>query len=161
MWDPTTYGGTQNGSSVGICTRCIHVFTRFAPTCMLSPCLLMKFLHWSSVGSLLRVRCWLGTPFWAVLVLSPARKEEFRYYFQEKKIVSFTAVICHSSSSSSRYRFPSLNTRITSLSLSLSLFASPPSPFSAQWGAVHPSSVGGRLREGEGEVIRVLRDGKR
>ncbi len=27
---------------------------------MLSWCLLTKILHWSSVGSLLRVRCWLG-----------------------------------------------------------------------------------------------------
>ncbi len=26
--DPTTNGGMQNGSSVGICTRCVHVFAR-------------------------------------------------------------------------------------------------------------------------------------
>ena len=42
-------------------TRCVHVFARFASTCMLSLCLLTKFLHRSSVGSSLRVRCWLGT----------------------------------------------------------------------------------------------------
>ena len=29
-------GGMQNGSSVGICTHCIHVLARLAPTCMLS-----------------------------------------------------------------------------------------------------------------------------
>ena len=29
--DPTTNGGMQNGSSVGICTRCIHVFARLVP----------------------------------------------------------------------------------------------------------------------------------
>ena len=28
---PTTNGGTQNGCSVGICTRCMHVFARLAP----------------------------------------------------------------------------------------------------------------------------------
>ncbi len=58
---PTTNGGTQNGSSVGTCKRCMRVFARFAPICMLSRCLLTKFLHRSSVGSLLRVSCcWLG-----------------------------------------------------------------------------------------------------
>ncbi len=57
---PTTNGGMQNGSSVGKFTHCMHVFARFAPICMLSLCLLTKFLHRSSVGSLLRVRCWLG-----------------------------------------------------------------------------------------------------
>ncbi len=35
-------------------------FARLSPTCMLSRCLSTKFLHRSSVGSLLRVRCWLG-----------------------------------------------------------------------------------------------------
>ncbi len=35
-------------------------FARLAPICMLSRCLFSKILHWSSVGSLLRVRCWLG-----------------------------------------------------------------------------------------------------
>ncbi len=34
---------------------------RLAPICMLSRCSLTKFLHWSSGGSLLRVRCWLGS----------------------------------------------------------------------------------------------------
>ena len=50
----------KNGSSVGICTRCIHVFACFAPTCMLSQCLLTNFLGRSPLGSLLRLRCWLG-----------------------------------------------------------------------------------------------------
>ncbi len=40
---PTTNnGGMQNGSSVGTCTRCAHVFARLAPTRMLSRCLLAK-----------------------------------------------------------------------------------------------------------------------
>ncbi len=30
---PTTNGGTQNGSSVGICTHCIRVLARSAPIC--------------------------------------------------------------------------------------------------------------------------------
>ncbi len=62
---PTTNGGMQDGSSVRICKCCIHVLARFKPICMLSRCLLTKFLHRSSVGSLLRVRCccWLGSPF--------------------------------------------------------------------------------------------------
>ncbi len=38
----------------------LHIFARSAPTCMLNWHLLAKFLHWSSVGSLLRVCCWLG-----------------------------------------------------------------------------------------------------
>ncbi len=42
-------------------THCIHVFVRLAPICMLSQCLLTKFLNRSSVGSLLKVHCWLGT----------------------------------------------------------------------------------------------------
>ncbi len=45
--------------------KCVHVaymvFARLAPTCMLSWCLLTKFLHRSSGGNLLRVRCWLGS----------------------------------------------------------------------------------------------------
>ncbi len=53
-----------NGSSVGICTHCIHVFARLALTCMLSRCLPTKFLHRSSVGTLSRVRCWLGGVNW-------------------------------------------------------------------------------------------------
>ncbi len=57
---PTTNRGIQNGYLVGIYTRCIHVFARLAPICVLIRCLLAKFLHRSSVGSLLRVRCWLG-----------------------------------------------------------------------------------------------------
>ena len=45
-----------------ICTRthCLHVFAHFALICMLSQSLLTKFLHRSSVRSLLRMRCWLG-----------------------------------------------------------------------------------------------------
>ena len=35
-------------------------FAHLAPVRMLSRCLSTKFLHWSSVGSLLRVCCWLG-----------------------------------------------------------------------------------------------------
>ncbi len=38
----------------------VHIFARLAPICTLSQCLLTKFLHRSSVRSLLRVRCWLG-----------------------------------------------------------------------------------------------------
>ena len=63
LWEsvcPTTKGGVQNGSSIGICAYCIHVCARLALICMLSRCLLTKFLHWSSVTSLLRSRCWLG-----------------------------------------------------------------------------------------------------
>ncbi len=59
---PTSNSGMQNGSSVRIRTHCKHVFFAFlAPICMLSQCSLAKFLHRSSVGSLLRVHCWLGT----------------------------------------------------------------------------------------------------
>ncbi len=54
----------QNGSSVGIhSTHCIHVHTSlhvWRSICMLTRCLSTKFLHKSLVGSLLRVRCWLG-----------------------------------------------------------------------------------------------------
>ncbi len=46
----------QNGSSVAICARCIHVFACLAPMRMLSRCLSTKFLHRRSVGSLLSVR---------------------------------------------------------------------------------------------------------
>ncbi len=53
---PTTSGGMQNETSVGICTHCIHVLARL----VLSRCLITKFLHQSSVGSFLRVCCWLG-----------------------------------------------------------------------------------------------------
>ncbi len=57
---PTTNGGIQNGSSAKICTHCIHIFACLVSICVLSWRLLTKFLHRSSVGSLLRVRCWLG-----------------------------------------------------------------------------------------------------
>ncbi len=44
----------------------IHAFALLVPICMLSRCLLTSFLHRSSVGSLLRVRCWLGRPmYWS------------------------------------------------------------------------------------------------
>ncbi len=47
----------------------VHVFARLAPTWVLSRCLVTKFLLRSSVGSLLRVSCWLGRrtgePWWA------------------------------------------------------------------------------------------------
>ncbi len=40
---PTVDGGVQNGSSVGICARCVqHVLASLAPTCMLSRCSLAK-----------------------------------------------------------------------------------------------------------------------
>ncbi len=59
---PTTNGGMQNGSSVGILhTHCTHIFAHLVPICMLSRSLLTEVLHRNSVGSLLRVRCWLGT----------------------------------------------------------------------------------------------------
>ncbi len=57
---PTSNGGMQKGSSVGMCTHCIHVFAHLALICMLSRCLGTKFPHRSSGGSLLRVSCWLG-----------------------------------------------------------------------------------------------------
>ncbi len=50
----------QNGGSVGIPTHRINLCARLVPTCMLIRCLLTKFLHRSSVGCFLRVRCWLG-----------------------------------------------------------------------------------------------------
>ncbi len=60
--NPTTNGGTQNGSSVGISTHCTHILACLAPICVLSRCLVTKFLRRSSVRSLFRVRCWLGNP---------------------------------------------------------------------------------------------------
>ena len=58
---PTTNGGMQNGSSVGIHYTLLACFCTFF--CMLTRLLLKKLLHRSSVGSLLRVRCWLGSDF--------------------------------------------------------------------------------------------------
>ncbi len=59
---PTSNGGMQNGSSVEIYVRIPHTFlARVAPTWMLRRCSSTKFLRRSSVGSLLRVRCRLGT----------------------------------------------------------------------------------------------------
>ncbi len=56
-------GGMQNGSSVGTSTHRIHVFFAhiWHPICMFSRCSVTKFLHRSSVGSLLRVCCRLGS----------------------------------------------------------------------------------------------------
>ncbi len=59
---PTSNGGMQDESPVGIRTNCVHVFACLAPICLLSRRLLTNFLHRSSGGSLLRVRCWLGLP---------------------------------------------------------------------------------------------------
>ncbi len=57
--NPTTNGGMQNGSSVGICARCTHIFARLAPICMLSRCLATKSRHselsWKSIKSALLV----------------------------------------------------------------------------------------------------------
>ena len=49
------------GTQSEYATHCTHLFARLAPICMLGRCLVRKFLHRSSVGSLLRVPCWLGT----------------------------------------------------------------------------------------------------
>ena len=59
---PTNAVACKNGSSVGIRTRCVHgFFCEFGDDfCMLSRCLVTKFLHRSSGESPLRVRCWLG-----------------------------------------------------------------------------------------------------
>ena len=59
---PTTSCGMQNGSPFGICTHCIHVFFWhiWHPIVSAVGCLITKFPHRSSVGSLLRVRCRLG-----------------------------------------------------------------------------------------------------
>ena len=63
MAHPTSNGGMQNGSSVGIYifTLHVHIFAHLAPIFMPSRCSQTKFLMRSSVGSLLRVRCWLGS----------------------------------------------------------------------------------------------------
>ncbi len=59
----------------------VHVactfFARLASICMLSRCLLTKFLRRSSVRSLLRVRCWLGEGGWR----ERREEEEERAYF--------------------------------------------------------------------------------
>ncbi len=39
----------------------MHIFARLAPICMLSRCSLTKSLQRRAAGSLLRVRCWLGS----------------------------------------------------------------------------------------------------
>ena len=66
--NPTTNSGMQNGSSVEIHARCIHVFLHFWHQfeCSVGD-YRQKFLHRSSRGSLLRVRCWLGNG-WQVKV---------------------------------------------------------------------------------------------
>ena len=59
---PTTNGGMHSGRSVGMRTLCIHVFffARFGADLYAQ---YTKFLHRSPFGSLLRVRCWLGTTY--------------------------------------------------------------------------------------------------
>ena len=74
---PTTKGGMQNEGSVGICTHCIHIFARLAAICKISWCLLIKFLHWSSVASLLRAHCWLGVVDTFLIFLEAAPSEQF------------------------------------------------------------------------------------
>ena len=58
----------------------IHVVARLAPICMFSRCLLTKFLHRSSVGSLIRVCVvgWEGAPEQAVPAASMTLKKEPR-----------------------------------------------------------------------------------
>ena len=58
---PTSKGGMQNGSSVGIPTRCARVFARLGArfACSVDD-YQQKFLRRSSEGSLLRLHCWLG-----------------------------------------------------------------------------------------------------
>ena len=60
---PTTNGGTQKwrlSRNVRTSHTCFgHVWR---PVCVLSRCLSTSFLRRRSVGSLLRVRCWLGPP---------------------------------------------------------------------------------------------------
>ena len=58
---PTTNSGMQNKSSVGSCTHCMHVLCTFAPRFVCSAGdYQQNFWGWSSVGTLLTVRCWLG-----------------------------------------------------------------------------------------------------
>ncbi len=55
----------NDGSSVGICARCVTRYLHvWRPICMLGRCSVTKFLHLTSGGSLLRVRCWLGNDGW-------------------------------------------------------------------------------------------------
>ncbi len=58
---PTSNGGMQNGSSVGICTRCVHIFARFdADLHAQSVIINNNFCIGAQEGSLFRARCWLG-----------------------------------------------------------------------------------------------------
>ena len=59
---PTSSNGMQDGSSVGIRTRCMHRFFLhvWRPFACSVGAYRQKFSHRSSVGSLLSVRCWLG-----------------------------------------------------------------------------------------------------
>ena len=58
---PTTNGDMQKWKlTLNIYTKHIHVFACSTPICMLSRFILTEFLHQSSVGDILRVRCWLG-----------------------------------------------------------------------------------------------------
>ena len=67
------------------CVHFAHAFlARLAPICMLSRCLLTKFLHRSSVGNLSRVRCWLGS---AKIVMGKGNANELRMEGEEKNQV--------------------------------------------------------------------------
>ena len=68
-------------------THCIHVFARLAPICTLSQCLVTKLLHRSSVGSLLRMHCWLGTlsPHAHVWAWAHYNGEAFRHTHTHKR----------------------------------------------------------------------------
>ncbi len=56
---PTSNGGMQNGSSVEI--YCILMARTFLARLYAQSMLINKILHRSSVASLLRVCCWLGS----------------------------------------------------------------------------------------------------
>ncbi len=58
---PTTNGGMQNGSSVGIYTHFIHVFFTFGADLYVQSVLINKIPASELSRSLLSVRCWLGT----------------------------------------------------------------------------------------------------
>ncbi len=58
---PTTNGGMQNGSSVGIFTHCMHFFACLVLICMLSRCLLTKFLQRSSLRKFIKGALLVGS----------------------------------------------------------------------------------------------------
>ena len=72
---PNHQRGMQNGSSIGVCTRCIHIFARLETDLHAQSVLVRQsFLHRSSVRSLLRVRCWLG---WRIEFRSMTSETDF------------------------------------------------------------------------------------